>query len=393
MKLTQILRFVLSFIATLSFCLSAYASGPLPVQLFTFSCMNSTLQTCPDGLGPQSLIQASDGNFYGVTTRGGSHGLGTVFQVTPSGQFKLLFTFSGANGSIPGSSLVEGSDGNLYGVTGQGGRFGTGVVFSIAKDGSAFRVIHSFEKTFGNEFFFSETLTAGKDGNVYGSSNGGGLAATDCPYGCGTIFRVTVSTGVFTTLHKLNGTGDGFSPSGLVQASDGNFYGVAENRVFRVTPTGKYTVITPFPSNDYAFTASSTMVQAANGNLYGLLEDPVARAPRLFQLALNGSGFQVFAGITALQTSTSLSSPLLAADGNLWLTQGAPTGSNGAIDSVSLGDGSLLQTIAFDGADGSNPMAPLIQGADGNLYSTTLSGGTPSSGIGAGVVFSLTPTE
>jgi len=111
----------------------------------------------------------------------------------------------------------------------------------------------------------------------------------------------------------------------------------------------------------------------------------------LFEIALDGSGLQAFPEISALQNSITLSKLLQTADGNLWLAQAAILGQNGAIMSLSSRSGLLLQNIPFNLADGSGPMAPLVQGVDGNLYGTTLFGGTPSSGTGAGVVFRFTP--
>jgi hypothetical protein len=84
-----------------------------------------------DGDAPQApLFEASDGNFYGTTLDGGDDGkgcvqqcLGTVFKVTPDGQFALLHTFGApyVDGSLPYGSLVEGPDGYLYGTTFEGG--------------------------------------------------------------------------------------------------------------------------------------------------------------------------------------------------------------------------------------------------------------------------------
>jgi uncharacterized repeat protein (TIGR03803 family) len=387
LKRTRRLAFLFGLSAIL--CAPANASNSQPTQLFAFSCTDNRFQDCPQGLEPQALLQASDGNFYGATSRGGSQNLGTIFRVTPSGKFTPLFSFSGTNGSSPGQTMVEAADGNLYGTTEFGGEFSTGVVFKIAKNGSGFRIVHSFEKKFAVEFFFGEYLTLGGDGNIYGSSVGGGLNVAVCQYGCGTIFRINIPSGQFLTIHQLNGISEGSEPSALIQASDGNFYGTAGTNLFRVSSTGKFTVVGSLSALGIPYPGGGGVIQASNGNLFGMMDN--VNQALLFEIALDGSGLQAFPEISALQNSITLSKLLQTADGNLWLAQAAILGQNGAIMSLSSRSGLLLQNIPFNLADGSGPMAPLVQGVDGNLYGTTLFGGTPSSGTGAGVVFRFTP--
>ena len=377
MKQRYSLNFVLS-LSILALGLSfadARASGLEPIPLFTFFCQG---QACPQGTGPQALIQASDGNFYGATVGGGSNSAGTIFKITPSGEFTLLFTFNGTNGVNPGFSLVEAENGTLWGATFLGGQFGRGEVFTINEDGTGFAVVHSFPNS-GPEFFFHVSLIAGKDGNIYGSSPGGGNQLCQS-YGCGTIFRINPNTNAFKTIHTLNGKSDGGNPSGLIQASDGNFYGVATGNessgLFRVSPSGTYKIMRSFPSGDYAYADGSQaggggVIQASTGKLFGVLAGAGAE-PHLYEVALDGSGFHVFPGISILRSSTQLSTLLEATDRTLWLTSyGAPQGDNGSIIQLSPQDGLLLQNILFNGADGSRPAAALIEGADGRLYSTT----------------------
>src|SRR5580700_10859477 len=111
---------------------SAYAATPKPVVVFTFICNSTGLGSgsCPNGGRPDSLIQGSDGNFYGAaqdSMEGSStpNG-GTVFSVTPAGKFTLLHTFAAGttktypNGNLPGQ-IIQGPDGKLYGYTLFGG--------------------------------------------------------------------------------------------------------------------------------------------------------------------------------------------------------------------------------------------------------------------------------
>jgi uncharacterized repeat protein (TIGR03803 family) len=94
-----------------------------------------------NGAYPNTLILASDGNFYGTTSNGGASDSGTVFQMTPAGTMTTLFTFSGdENGAYP-VNLVQGDDGNLYGVTAGGGANGSGTMFQVTPDGTLYTLM------------------------------------------------------------------------------------------------------------------------------------------------------------------------------------------------------------------------------------------------------------
>jgi uncharacterized repeat protein (TIGR03803 family) len=150
-----------------------------------------------------SLVEGNDGNFYGTTYNGGTNQLGTVFSITPGGQFKALYSFMSSNvGGYPYGGLVQGSDGNLYGTTyiGGGNQFGT--IFEITTDGNLTRLI-SFSGTSGPSLGANPlgALVQGTDGNFYGTTSLGGAN------GLGTIFRLSVPMpAVFKAITLTNGT-------------------------------------------------------------------------------------------------------------------------------------------------------------------------------------------
>jgi uncharacterized repeat protein (TIGR03803 family) len=123
---------------------------------------------------PQSgLIQANDGNFYGTTFEGGPTGNGGVlFRVTPSGVFTVLHGFaSEPDGLFPIGGLVQASDGNLYGTTTGGGQLNYGVIFRATLSGVVVR-LHSFGPDAG--FFLAGALFQHTNGKLYGSTFFGG---------------------------------------------------------------------------------------------------------------------------------------------------------------------------------------------------------------------------
>src|SRR6266478_8619409 len=221
-----------------------------------------------DGASPEApLTLGPGGKYYGTTSTGGTNNFGTVFSITPSGTFKSLHSFSGADGQNPlGGGLTLGSDGSLYGVT-LGGRIGVGTIFKITASGS-FTKLYDFDQTHGANPNGSLLLAA--DGNMYGTTNaGGGLNQ-------GTVFKLTPA-GVVTLLHSFDVT-DGANPEGgLVQASDGKLYGTTffggrhgEGSIFYITPGGTLTTVYSFPSFDGVDGANPFgLMQHTNGKFYG----------------------------------------------------------------------------------------------------------------------------
>ncbi|HUJ10447.1 MAG TPA: choice-of-anchor tandem repeat GloVer-containing protein [Verrucomicrobiae bacterium] len=183
-----------------------------PIGVFT----NLHSFTDNDGSSPWSgVIQGTDGNFYGTANNGGVSNCGTVFRITPSGSFTNLHGFSGgSDGCAPLGWLTLGSDGNFYGTTQNGGVMNVGTVFKMSPSGSV-TSLYSFANGSDGDYPLSG-LVQGSDGNFYG---------TTFDYGTkGTVFRITPS-GDFTNLHSFGGS-EGLNPwCGVVQGSDGNIYG------------------------------------------------------------------------------------------------------------------------------------------------------------------------
>jgi uncharacterized repeat protein (TIGR03803 family) len=304
---------------------------------------------CADGEYTYAvLVQGTDGNFYGTTYLGGANDQGTIFKLSASGAFTTLHSFDGTDGSEPLAGVVQAANGDFYGTTYLGGSKNEGTVFKITPTGT-FTTLHSFCSQTGcadgeNPF---AVLVLGTDGNLYGTTLGGGGGK-----GFGTVFKITPS-GTLTTLHSFctqSSCADGkFPQTGLVQASNGNLYGTTisggaygDGTIFGITPSGKVTTLynvcsqSGCPDGNYLY---ANLIQASDGNLYGIMDVG----------GTNGSG-TIFK-ITLSGTLTTLY--------NFCSQNGCP--------------------------DGQYPAAGLVQDTDGNLYGTTADGGAN----GDGTVYSL----
>jgi uncharacterized repeat protein (TIGR03803 family) len=259
---------------------------------------------CTDGGMPfAGLVQATDGDFYGTTQLGGAHDYGTVFKVTPGGTLTTLYNFCSqynngvcADGQYPYAGLVQGADGNFYGTTQFGGAIGPrchqpfgqegcGTIFKITPSGTL-TTLYSFcpksKCTDGNEPVAG--LVQGPDGNFYGTTIYGGASGSVCrpkrQEDCGTVFKIT-PRGKLTTLHSFALT-DGYKPyAGLVQGTDGNFYGTTiagganvgdyQGTIFKITASGTLTLLHSFgdTGGTDGYNPIATLVQDTNGSFYG----------------------------------------------------------------------------------------------------------------------------
>ena len=242
------------------------SSGGQLTTLYSFCAQGN----CDDGSNPYArLVQATDGNFYGVTCCGGGNGKGTVFKITAGGQLATLHSFAGPEGAQPFGGLVQGTDGNFYGTAAYGGGVhNQGTVFRITPGGTL-STLQKFRGIRGTHPV--APLVQASDGSFYGTTSDGGAS------GSGTIFKIT-SGGALTTLHSFRGS-DGANPyARLTQANDGNFYGTTfsggtqgAGTIFKITPEGTLTTLHGFDVTNGAYPEAG-LVQDTDGTLYGMTE-------------------------------------------------------------------------------------------------------------------------
>ena len=233
------------------------------------------------------LVQGRDGYLYGTTFDGGTNGAGTVFKISTNGDYTQLYSFTGTNdGANPQGSLVQGSDGYFYGTTRFGGMYtnlmgGLGTVFKITSNG-LLTSLYSFAGTNGAHPFAG--LLQGSDGYFYGTTIDGGTAyrgdITTFNPGPGTVFKIDTN-GTLTTLYLFTGGNDGANPTAkLAQGSDGYFYGSTFGggtnmwwgTVFKMSTNGALTSLYSFRAGDDGVGPFAELVQGSDGLFYGTTE-------------------------------------------------------------------------------------------------------------------------
>jgi uncharacterized repeat protein (TIGR03803 family) len=211
------------------------------------------------------VVRDASGNLYGTTTFPNS-GFGAIYKVDPTGTETVLYTFTGgADGSNPYGNLILDSQGNLYGTTSFGGSSFAGTVFKINPSGQE-TVIYNFT---GSGDYPEAGLVRDAKGDLYGTTSSGVSSA-------GMVFKID-PTGQETVLYNFTGGADGGNPSqaSLVRDSAGNLYGTTPQGgssdfgvVFKVTPSGKETVLHSFTGSDGKI-PDGTLARDKAGNLYG----------------------------------------------------------------------------------------------------------------------------
>ncbi|MGH9495983.1 MAG: choice-of-anchor tandem repeat GloVer-containing protein [Candidatus Sulfotelmatobacter sp.] len=164
------------------------------------------------------LIQGADGSLYGTATGGGVHNCGTIFKLSRAGVIFKAYSFPcGQGGSSPNSALLQASDGNFYGTATAGGTGNVGIAFKMTPTGKV-SILHNFQDGTSDGSQPVGALTQGTDGNLYGTTFGGGKS------GAGTLFQITTA-GAYSLLYSFVPTiGEG-PQAGLRQHTNGKFYG------------------------------------------------------------------------------------------------------------------------------------------------------------------------
>jgi uncharacterized repeat protein (TIGR03803 family) len=348
-----------------------------------------------------SLTQGRDGHIYGTTQMGGEMGFGTVFNINTRGLLTTLYAFCTdydcLDGARADAGLILATDGNFYGTTAGGGFANSGTIFRITPGGKL-TTLHSFcsQADCPDGYFPTGTLLEGWDGNLYGTTEEGGSE------NLGTIFRVT-PTGRFTTIHSFVGAPtEGSNPyAGLIQASDGNFYGTTVEggstdggTVFRISSTGELTTLHNFSGGD-GLEPADALVQGADGDFYGTTELGGENGNgTVFKFTASGTLTTLYSFCgqpSCYDGSLPFGKLIQATDGTFYGTTygGGNKGGYGTVFNVTS-YGTLSTLHSFDNSDGAYPIGGLLQATNGVFFGATYFGGTfPCAGEECGTIFSL----
>jgi uncharacterized repeat protein (TIGR03803 family) len=312
--------------------------------------------------------------------------------------YSVLYSFqspsSGGNG--PTGTLALDTSGNLYGTTEVGGTFAVGTIFKLTPQGAE-SVLYNFALQ-PNPMLPILGLVRDHAGNLYGTTSAGGKYGTK--NGDGAIFKLSAA-GAETTLHSFGNGKDGLYPnSGLIRDQKGNLYGVTSEggksgtgTIFKIAASGIETVL-------YNFTATGgspggTLARDSQGNLYGTTVEGGANGfGTVYELTAAGK-FAVLYNFCVAVHCTDGSQPtagvVLDSSGNLYGTtlNGGSNNQGTVFEITKKGKETVLHSFGFAGGDGYFPMAGLVRDSAGNLYGTTFVGGAH----GAGTIFKIDSSE
>jgi uncharacterized repeat protein (TIGR03803 family) len=302
-------------------------SLPAIAQSYKYSNLYSFKNNATDPSLPSALIIDGSGNLYGTALNGGTFGSGVVYEISPKGTLKLLYSFNG-NSSLDAAlplNLARDREGNLYGDTEAISKGYVGDLFKLAPNGNGTYSFSSLyvapdmpeqmvvdsagdvywlncgyngsvtcdQNTMLNKivkgtnttlyeftsigFFTSGNYIIDKSGDIYGTEYG------DDSTSFGLVYKWSPVSG-YSVVHAFNGT-DGYGPTGLRQDASGNVYGVTASggttgygTVFKISPTGAFTTLYNFCSKancaDVSYPFGPLTVDSS-GNIFGVLNQGV----------------------------------------------------------------------------------------------------------------------
>jgi uncharacterized repeat protein (TIGR03803 family) len=334
---------------------------------------------------------------YGLT-RGGQvaagESNGTIYRLNPDGSsFQQIHGFNNTNGYGPSGSLIHAQDGNLYGLTTFGGSgFSDGLAFSINTDGTAYNPLQWLDNGPASGKPQGSLVQAG-NGSFYGMNN------TSGPAFAGSVFKLTVNPLSYQQFFPFClAPGCAEYPSGsLIQASDGNLYGMtpygsqttSQGSIFRINTSGTgYIILHPFTGGAAGGNPAGSLIQAPDGFLYGMTQNGgLNDFGVIFKMKTDGTAFQIIfqlgtnasSGANGVHPAGSL---LRGADGKLYgMANRGGVYSLGTIFRINS-DGTGFQVIYnFNGTNGAYPVASLIQDPNSTvLYGMANLGGTGNMG-------------
>ena len=348
--------------------------------------LNSTLNSAnPHG----DLLEASNGLLYGLSASGGSNGNGTLFSFDLStNTITRLVSFTGSvEGSSPNGTLIQASNGKLYGMTVSGGTTSNGTIFSYDISTSTFSKRYEFNSTTSGRYPRGK-LIEHPSGLLYGLTQVGGTAVG------GTLFSFDDNLLAFNVIHNFSTSlsTDGKNPYGsLLLASNGLFYGLTQGGtpygiLFSCTTAGTFLKLASFDGSANGTGPQGSLVEMGSGKLYGMATSGgTGNNGTFYRFNITGSVFTKLENFASNPNGFGPQSGLLkAANGKIYsMTSSGGTNNSGVLFKLNSDSGTFLKVHDF--ANFSAPRGKLMQASNGKLYGTTFGGGS----TGAGTIFSL----
>lgn len=328
----------------------------------------------------------NDGTFlYGMTSTGGSAGLGTLFKIKPDGTgFVKLLDFAGTtNGSSPYGTLI--SDGNfLYGMTVNGGANNLGTIFKIMPDGTGYVKLLDFAGTTNGGNPWGSLITDGTF--LYGTTFVGGSNAM------GTVFKIKTDGTGFAKLLDFAGLSNGRNPRGDLFFDGTHLYGMTSvggsdnfGTLFKILPNGTgYTKLLNFDSITNGRNPMGSVISDGT-YLYGMTSGSGTKSSNsfgtIFKIKTDGTSYSRLLEFDGASKGRSPYGSLVS-DGTYLYGMSY----NGGIENFGtlfkiMPDGTgFAKLIDFNVTNGQIPWGSLI--IDGtSLYGMTAGGGTALSGV------------
>lgn len=313
-----------------------------------------------------SLVRARNGKLYGMNTFGGTFNLGVIFSLDPiTSVYSPLINFDSINGSNPYGSLIQASDGKLYGMTSKGGNNNGGIIFSFDPQTLTFTKLNDLNKDDGDNPYGS--LTEASDGKLYG------LTSNDGKFGYGSIISYDPFSSSFSKLEDFDYINGGNPYGSLVQAADGKLYGVTSaggnGYIIRNDTTGAGVIFSIDPLkliykkikdfnyyNDGGYPYGS-LIKATDGKLYGMTNSGgINNAGVIFSFDPKRSTFNKLNDFDDFNGANPYGNLMQAGDGKLYgMTFDGGINNFGVIFSFDPASSFFNKLIDFDAANGANP--------------------------------------
>jgi uncharacterized repeat protein (TIGR03803 family) len=324
-----------------------------------------------------TLIADSNGDLFGTTNAGGAFRYGTIFEwVKSTGLLRVLTSFTISTGVEPAAGLIEDNSGYLYGTTSGLGPGSAGTLFELVKNTNTITILANFNWT--NGATPQGQLIADSNGNLFGTTSGGGTNNG------GTLFEWVKSSGALSVRANFDSTTGAYPYGKLVSDSSGNLYGTTQQggtnnsgTIFKWTAsTGTISTLATF-SGSTGTSPDAGLVMDGSGNLYGTAAYGGSSGHgAVFEWVKSSGTLTALASFTGAGGSLPMADLLADSNGNLFgTTTYGGASDQGTVFEWNKSTGTLLDLADFGYSSAANPHAPVLMDGNGNLFGTTQSGG------------------